>query len=175
MSAQDFKPEFPGQHEGETIAHVFRTHPVVLRKKLIIGLLILVVSEIPLLLFPDYFDITTKILLGGLVAAILYMAYYWMGWYYSIYILTDSRLINIRQMGFFSREVNEINIAKIQSVNYRTRGVQAALFKFGDINIQTSSGTEWKLNSIHHPVTVHEHIMRAVRDAGQNVSTGKGK
>jgi uncharacterized membrane protein YdbT with pleckstrin-like domain len=152
--------EFPGQHEGERVVLVFRQHPVVLRKPLIFGLLAIVVSILPLDVIyngPLYSSLVKlPALVIGLV--ILYWFYHWVGWYYSVYIVTDQRLIDIRQKGFFNRRVSEVGFEKVQSINYHVKGFQAAILKFGDITVQTYTG-DWVLQSVHHPEDVHTKML----------------
>lgn len=163
-TSSSFKPEFPGQHADEQIDLVFRHHPVIMRKPLIACLSIVAISEIPLIFLPpEQIGVGFQILGVGVLMALIIGFYYWVGWFYSVFILTDNRLIDIRQKGFFYRRVNELGLDKVQSINYETKGIQAALFKFGDINIQTFGGVEWLLKSISHPAEVHTHLMDASR------------
>lgn len=157
-----FKPEFPGQHPDEGVELVFRQHPVVLRKALIGGLFFVLLTEMPLLIFPAAFSLDIQILLGGIAVCLLVWFYYWMGWYYSIYILTDLRLIDIRQKGFFNRTVREVGLDKVQSINYHIKGLQATLLKYGDITVQTYTG-DWVLKTVHHPHDVYGHMMAISR------------
>jgi uncharacterized membrane protein YdbT with pleckstrin-like domain len=155
--------EFPGQHKGESIELVFRQHPIVMRKALLLALCVAAVGELPLLVAPPSFlGIAVKILALGWLVAVIVMAYRYIGYHYSVYILTDSRLIDIHQKGFFYRQVNEVGLNKIQSINYSTKGLQAAVFKFGDITVQTYAGT-WNLRAIHHPVDVHAKMIEIAR------------
>lgn len=157
-----FVPEFPGQHPGEGVELVFRQHPVVMRKPLIYGLFFLLLCEMPIVFLPNSLDLGFKIFLGGIVLTLAYWFYHWMGWYYSIYILTDQRLIDITQTGFFNRSVREVGLNKVQSINYHIKGFQAAILKFGDITVQTFTG-DWVMKSIHHPVDVHSRMMEITR------------
>src|SRR5438045_3835118 len=91
-----FKSEFPGQHADETVELVFRQHPIVLRLPLVYGLLIILVGLVPLLLFP-LSNLALQIALAAPVITLLYWFYQWVGYHYSYYILTDSRLISINQ------------------------------------------------------------------------------
>ncbi len=155
---------------------VFRQHPVVMRKALIGGLLIMLAAEVPLMLsniFPSIYALSFKVLGAGVLVTLLFWFYRWMGWHYSIYILTDQRLIDIHQKGFFNRQVREVGIDKVQSINYHIKGLQASLLKFGDITVQTYTG-DWLLKSIHHPVEVHTKMMEISRsvDAGRPPGLG---
>lgn len=151
------KKQFPGQHPGENVNLVFRQHPVVLRWQLIWGMLAILVGLVPLILFP-LSDLALKVSLIVPVLVLAYWFYQWLGWYYSCYIVTSQRLIDIRQKGFFNRKVSEVGFDKIQSINYHIKGFQAAVLKFGDITVQTYTDP-WILKSVHHPEEVHAQMM----------------
>jgi uncharacterized membrane protein YdbT with pleckstrin-like domain len=153
--------EFPGQHPDETVALVFRQHPVVMRKPLLFGLAAIAVSILPLdfIFSGPLYSSLVKLPLIVLLLVAAYWFYHWVGWYYSVSIITDQRLINIRQKGFFNREVKEVGFDKVQSINYHIKGLQAALLKFGDITVQTYT-SNWVLESVHHPEEVHSQLVQ---------------
>ena len=152
--------EFPGQHAGENVVLVFRQHPVVLRKPLIFGMLALVVGILPLdfITSGPLYSSLVKLPFIVLLLVVAYWFYHWVGWHYSVYIITDQRLIDIHQKGFFNRRVNEVPFDKVQSINYHIKGLQAALLKFGDITVQTYTG-DWVMKNIYHPEEVHSQMM----------------
>ena len=170
MSNKHEQYQFPGQHEGEVVNMVFRQHPLVMRKQLILGLLLILVAVLPLD-FPQIYsvaglpNILALIVLATIGFALLFWFYRWVGWYYSIYILTDQRLVEIRQKGFFNRSVEEWQLNKIYNVNYSVRGFQAFIFGYGDVVAQTIIG-EFLMPSVKRPIDVHRRIMEAVREAG---------
>jgi len=151
--------EFPGQHPDENVVLVFRQHPVVMRKPLLFGLAAIALSILPLdvIFSGPLYPTLVKLPLVALLLVAIYWFYHWLGWHYSVSVVTDQRLINIRQKGFFNREVNEVGFDKIQSINYHIKGLQAALLKFGDITIQTYTG-DWVLKCVHHPEEVHRQL-----------------
>jgi len=151
-------PEFEGQHPGEKVQKVFHQHPIVMRKALLLGLVLLMLSAVPLAIWPLH-NWPWLVFLGGFLALILVLAYRWIGWYYSIFIITEERLIQIKQSGFFDRRVSDISHNKIQSVNYEIRGLQATFFHFGTIIVQTYVG-ELVLPYIHHPAEVHQLMVK---------------
>ena len=110
MKKIDDRKLFEGQHDDEELLLVFRSHPVKLRRPLIAFLLIVLLTFIPLSIWPLdpktwYFSAS------GFVFGLLVMLYYWIGWYYSIYVVTDDRLIEIKQKGLFNRKVVELGIS----------------------------------------------------------------
>jgi uncharacterized membrane protein YdbT with pleckstrin-like domain len=172
---------FPGQHEGEVVELVFRQHPVVMRKALIFGLFGVLVAMVPLLIWSStalvtndaLYDISVKVAFGGFAAVFLYWIYRWVGWFYSVYIVTNERIVEVKQDGFFNRRVSEFGLDKIQNVNYHIGGFQAVLFKYGDITAQTYVG-DLVMSTIHHPVHIHEQIVDVVRRFGTD-STAQGE
>ncbi len=161
---------FPGQLKGERVELVFRQHPLVMRKALLLGLLAITLGVLPLD-FPQIYSsealagFFTKVALIVPVIVLIIWFYRWIGWYYSIYIVTDRRIVWIRQRGFFDRAVQEWQLDKIYNVNYHVNGFQAAIFGYGDIMAKTVIG-EFVMPKIHHPVDIHRHIMEAVQAAG---------
>lgn len=156
--------EFPGQHEGEEVKYVFRQHPVVMRVTLIVALVAMVIGAIPLAVkpletWPWWF------FLGGLGVALLIFGYRLIGYYFSVFIVTAERLIQITQKGFFNRKVVDLGLNKIQNVNYEVKGMQATMFGYGTITVQTYVGN-LTLHYIHKPEKVHQLMVKQMRDFG---------
>lgn len=154
------KADFPGQHEGEEVHLVFHQHPIVMRHALIFGLLFWTLCTVPMAFFiatwPWY-------LFGiGFVIMLVVIGYRWIGWYYSIFIISSERLIQIRQKGFFDRSVTDISHNKIQSVNYEVKGLAATMFHFGTIVVQTYVG-DLVLRYIHNPQEVQQLLVKNIR------------
>lgn len=158
---------FPGQHKGETVEVVFHQHPLVMRKALIIGMLLILVGVLPPLFWPLAHWAWNPLFIILVIIA-FYWFYNWVGWYYTVYIVTDERLIEVKQRGFFNRKVSEYGLDKIQNVNYHISGFQAVLFSFGDITAQTYVG-DIVMKTIHKPVQIHAKMIEVVRRA--NAST----
>ncbi len=162
--------EFPGQHDGEVVELVFRQHPLVMRKTLIGGLLVILLAVLPLD-FPQVYTVeglpgTLVKVMWVLVALVIFRWFYrWVGWYYTIYIVTDRRLLVIKQKGFFDRKVDEWQLNVISNVNYHIAGFQAVLFGFGDITARTYIG-DLELKTIHKPAEIHAQLLDAVRRGG---------
>lgn len=162
--------QFAGQHEGEDVELVFHQHPLVMRKALIGGLLVIMLAVLPL----DFPQIYTIEWLPGALLKVMWIVvlgvfamwfYRWMGWYYTIYIVTNRRIMEIKQKGFFDRQVEEWQLDNISSVNYHVAGFQAALFGYGDITARTYVG-DLVMKTIHKPAEIHAQLTDAVKRAG---------
>lgn len=153
---------FDGQYDDEEVELVFRQHIIAIRKALVIWSVILLAGALPLAVAPLW-KLSWYSFFAGIIIGSLYFAYRWMSWYFSIYIVTDQRIVHIEQNGFFRRQVVELGHDKIQNVNYEIPGFQASIFKYGTITIQTYVG-DLILDMIYHPEQTHRQISQIVRD-----------
>lgn len=162
---------FAGQQEGEEVILVARRFPIVLRRQLIVGMLMIVIFMLPWaiatgndygwLIYANWF-----LLLGILVLG-FYWLRTWVSWYYTVYVLTSYRIMIVKTTGFFGREVSELALSNIQNVNYKIKGMQASVFGFGDVVVETLSGGEpLQLNYIHKPVQFQQAVLEVVRREG---------
>lgn len=62
----------------------------------------------------------------------------WTDYYLDIWIITNKRIIDIEQKGFFHREVTSFNFGEVQDITVETRGFIQTFFKFGLLEIQTA-------------------------------------
>ncbi len=62
----------------------------------------------------------------------------WTDYYLDIWIITDRRIIDVEQLGFFHREVTSFKFEQIQDITIETKGLIETLFKFGTLHIQTA-------------------------------------
>lgn len=152
---------FPGQHDSEEVQLVFRRHLSVVRRQLMVAMLVVLAASLPTFLWPLE-SWPLWFWAAGVLMAAGYFFYYWIGWYYSVYIVTDERIIEVRQKGLFNRKVSEFGLDKVQNVNYHIRGFEAMVLRFGDITVQTYVG-DLVMSQIHRPVKIHQAIVEVVR------------
>lgn len=163
---------FDDQFDDEEVLFVFRKHPVVMRKGLVIASLaiLLPVLVIGALTFlkpdspPSVTAFFASLFIGFALAFIVYLPT-WIAWYYSIFIVTDKRLIQITRRGLFHKTVVDMNLTQIQSMNYQISGIQETLLKFGTIMIQTYMG-DLVIHEVHHPEKVQKTIATILREQG---------
>lgn len=151
---------FPGQHDHEEVQLVFRHHLMAMRKQILITGVLLVVALLPVVVWPTN-SVALKFLFITALFALGYFIRSWASWYYSVYIATNERLIEVRQHGFFDRRVTEFGLDKIQNINYHIKGLQAVMFRYGDIAVQTYVG-DLVMRGIHNPVNIQEKLVRIV-------------
>lgn len=160
---------FRGQYEDEEVLFVFRKHPVVMRKGLILFMVAILLGTIPSFIKPEmsYF-------FGGLAAGFvmgLILAFpAWIYWYFSVYIVTDQRFIQVTQKGFFNKKVIDLALNQIQMVNYEVSGVQETLLGFGTITVQTFVGN-LVIHNVHKPAHVQHELLSILRERGIATTT----
>lgn len=155
---------FEDQLDDEEVLYVFRKHPVVMRKGLILASVGLLLGTIPALIKPEYSYFFGG-LAGGLVLALFLFSPAFIGWYFSVFIVTDQRFIQIKQKGLFHRSVVDINLSQIQMVNYEINGLQETLLGFGTIMLQTYMG-DLTVHDVHHPARTQKKLLSILRDQG---------
>jgi hypothetical protein len=161
---------FEDQFDDEEVLFVFRKHPIVMRRGLIIGLLMVLLGTVPSLFKPEYSVYLIGLACGLLVGALIILPS-WIGWYFSVFIVTDQRLIQITQKGLFHRSVIDMGLNQIQMVNYQVSGLQETLLGFGTIMMQTFVG-DLIIHEIHHPANIQKKLLEILRDRGITVAPG---
>lgn len=83
-------------------------------------------------------------------------------------VITNQRIIEVEQKGFFDREVSAFRLENIQDITVDIRGIIASVLDFGDILIQTASkDRDFMIDRVPHPEELklligeeHERLMR---------------
>jgi len=178
MAKTDSAKYFDDQMDDENVKLVFRKHPIVMRKGLIIGsIAILIGPIITTILSYEWGQTLFRVdeaptvaffnlsLLGSLVLAAILFFPSWMSWYFSVFVLTDQRFIQIKQQGFFNKSLVDISIDNISMINYEVQGVQETLLGFGTIVVQTFAG-ELVIHEVHHPAKIQREMTSILRSLG---------
>jgi hypothetical protein len=162
---------FEDQFDDEEVLFVFRKHPIVMRKGLVFGMLGPLVGIIPAALKPDLgFGWFFGGLAGGIILGILVFLPSWIAWHFSVFIVTDQRLIQITQKGLFHRAVVDMGLNQIQMVNYEIAGLQETLLGFGTISMQTFVG-DLVIHDVHHPGKIQKKLLNILREQGVSANS----
>ena len=66
----------------------------------------------------------------------------WIDFYLDAWIVTNERIININQKGFFNRDISELKLTKIQDVTSEIVGFIPTILGYGNIYVQTAAEME---------------------------------
>ncbi|MDB5160785.1 MAG: hypothetical protein JWO96_165 [Candidatus Saccharibacteria bacterium] len=162
---------FKEQFEDEEVLLVFRKHPVVMRKGLIIAMFGLLVGPLYTLILtfansssPPTIGFFFASLLVGLILGILLLLPSWVRWYFSIYIMTNQRFIQ-QTRSLLQVNVVDLGLEQIQMINYQISGLQETLLGFGTIMVQTYVG-DLIIRDVHHPAKVQKKMVHILRELG---------
>jgi uncharacterized membrane protein YdbT with pleckstrin-like domain len=162
--------DFDGQRDGETLLFVFRRHMISMRKGFYMLLIPFVISSIPPLIWQTQIELFLLPIAGLFIGLVLF-AYHYIMWYFTIYIVTDQRIRQITQRGFFGKDVVELRLSKIQNISYNIPGLSGELFKYGTIVIQTFVG-DLVIHKVEHPDEIYNKLQDAVSQA---IGDGQGE
>lgn len=164
---------FADQFDDEEVLYVFRKHPITMRKGIIwwgLGMLAGPLYVLALTIVykddPSKFPSTEMFflyMLGSIVLSLLLIAPSFISWWFSVFIVTNQRFIQITQKGLFHRSVADVGLEHIQSVNYEVAGLQATLLGFGTMKVQTYIG-DILIHELHHPAKIQKRIIGILRD-----------
>lgn len=168
MANSKQKPDkyFEDQFDDETVLLVFRKHPIVMRGALLIAMIMPLLAILPVAIKPTLgFGWFFGSLAAGILLAILVMFPAWISWYYSVFIVTDQRFLQITQKRLFHRSIVDIGLPQIQMVNYEIAGFQATVLGFGTIMMQTYMG-DLVIHDVHKPAKIQKKIVNILREQG---------
>ncbi|HZJ34461.1 MAG TPA: PH domain-containing protein [Candidatus Angelobacter sp.] len=162
------KLDFNGQREGEKILFVFRRHIIAMRKGFYMLVIPLIITAIPPLIWSYNLELFL-LPIGGFILGLIFFFYHFILWYFTIYIVTDQRIRQVTQRGFFGKDVIELRLSKVQNISYNILGFSGEIFKFGTIVIQTFVG-DLVIHNVEHP----DEIYNKLQDAVNNVIESQG-
>ena len=167
---------FKEQFDGEDVQLVFRKHPIVMRKGLIISMAAWLVGPLYTLALtyinkdnPPSITFFFVSLLASMALGIVLIFPSWVRWYFSVYIMTNHRFIQ-QSRSLLGINVVDIGLEQIQMINYQVQGLQETLLGYGTIIVQTYVG-DLVIRDVHHPARVQKKMVHILRELGIHPST----
>jgi len=173
------KVHFDGQDTQERIILFLRQHPIVLVPVLFRGVLIIVGGLFLTFIFGimaanSGFDLQlTNIVLVTLsfVFGLGLMFFEFLKWYYTVFIITTSRLVDLDFLTLFNATLSSTLLEDIQDVSHSTPGFFSTLFDMGSIEIQTASEkNRFEISNIPKPRDVQDILMDLLENVEKNGS-----
>ena len=161
----------PGKLPDEKIIKVLHRDYFVLLKKVLFFISLVI---LPLAAFSLILSIYPQILEGDvsypllMLAASAYYLFVWLFFFFSfvdyyldIWIITNERIIDVRQKGFFSRVIAEQRLDRVQDVASEVHGFFPTIFKYGDVHAQTAGEfSKFNFQEIPRPEEVRDIIIK---------------
>ncbi len=163
------------QKSYEKINYLLRRHAITFAPTLILFLALIAVPPGLYFLinsmFPSIMAGQVLYPLAILVASIYYLSLYiffyaqFIDFYLDLWIITNDRVVDIEQMGLFSRTISELDLHRIQDVTVEIHGFFPTLFHYGNITVKTaSSGSHFVFHHIHNPNEIRQALIRLAEE-----------
>jgi len=149
--------------DKETVVAILRHFPLVYLFRALAGLLLVSAPfffMVPLFAM-RWFGVPWGLIIfaASLLAGALYSFKTFIVWYWNAFIITNLRVIDVDQRGFFERTVSEAAYDKVQDVSYKIKGFWGTLLNYGTLIIQTAgTSSNLELEYVRDPKEVH-HLM----------------
>jgi uncharacterized membrane protein YdbT with pleckstrin-like domain len=160
---------FEGEENGEKVVLLVRRHPFFIIMRVIFSIIL---ALVPIAVYISFAPIITSHNLTDVFffAYSLWCLFIWSSIFYAltmysldVWIVTDHRIIDNTQNGFFSRTVSELHLSRVQDISVETKGVIQTFIKFGDLQVQTAAAEEkFKFSQISNPLKIKDEIMKVV-------------
>lgn len=138
--------KFETQEAEEEVILFLRQHTIVLLPAILLVLILLLTPffvipfllqflQLPVAIPPRYFVVGTAfwyVMTFG-VAIMSFLR-----WYYNIYIVTNKRVVDIDFIHLLYKEFSEARLDKVQDLNFKSGGIFAAFFDYGDVYVETA-------------------------------------
>jgi hypothetical protein len=117
-----------------------------------------------------------------LLMAWLYLYVRFVDYFLDVWILTDERIVQIKQRSLFNREIAEFDLVTVQDVSSQVRGVFGTFLNYGTIFAQTAAARDlFEFKYIPNPSRVEQLILdlqegaraKAKEEIGQAARSGQ--
>ena len=161
------KYTFEGRKEGEEIILFLHKHWYTIANK-IFGLFLLSLLPFLLVLIVGQYLLQYNLMA---IFAVLWASYYLILWFFLFYtltmynlnnwIVTNMRIVDRHQLGFFKQEVAELNLLNVQDVSFKMNGLMATTMNYGCIEVQTAGReNKFSFDQIPNPEYVKDEITK---------------
>lgn len=92
-------------------------------------------------------------------------------YFLNAWIVTNKRIVDIKQRGYFNREVSSLFLSRVQDVTTDVVGVLPSLLNIGDINVESAGAVEkFTMHGIPLPEQMRDLILKYVSIKPENTS-----
>lgn len=100
---------------------------------------------------------------------VLIFFFIWTDYYLDVWIITNHRIIDIEQKGFFKRTASSFRLDRIQNITIEVNGFVATMLGYGNIHVETAGESKgFTIPNALHPEDVKQLILsesnRAIKE-----------
>lgn len=159
---------FPAQEKGEKVLLVIRRHWFTYAFFWFLSLILASPLIVSFFMIPPRIELINENLVSLIILiescytllVLSLLLYGFIDFYLDIYIITDRRIVDIKQNGYFNRSISELNFHQIQDVKASVKGIFPTIIHYGDVFIQTAGEREnFFFKDVPHPYRVSKLIL----------------
>ncbi len=161
----------PNPLPGEIVLQVIHRDAFVALKRIALFILLIALPLGLLYMLDQLFPgLRASIIAWPIIAlsASAYLFFVWLLFFFSIidylldvWVITNERIIDIEQNGFFSRSIAEQHISKIQDVSSDVHGFWPTVWQYGNVTVQTAGEFgKFHLEEIPHPERIRDMLIK---------------
>ncbi len=152
----------------ENIQVIIRKHWLILFFKIFQFAVLLGIGFVAYTMGSDYFSVNSGAQELGAFLFAVYVLVVWqvffigvMDYFLDTWIITDHRVIDILQHGFFKRDISELRYSSIEDITVKIQGFIPTIFNYGDVIIQTAAEIgEFKFENIPYPNQIKDLVFK---------------
>jgi uncharacterized membrane protein YdbT with pleckstrin-like domain len=172
---KDFIAKQVSFRENEKIIVVLHHHPITYAKQIIITAILILLAFFLMFLLFSLGVIGVALFLAILLTGVFYGLREFFIWYFNVFIITNQRIIDIDQKGFFSKTVSESSYKKIMDICYSVHGLGQTILRLGTIKIN-ASGAKLVIENVKQVVEVNQLLADLVKEkTGKKIQVKKVK
>lgn len=163
------------QKSYEKVVYVLRRDPITFVPQFI---LFLILCLIPVLGYfflntymPAFLEGAVSFPLLVLAASVFYLSILlflyseFTVFYLDVSIVTNDRIVEMEQLGLFSRTISELELFRIQDVTSEVNGFFPSIFHYGNVLIKTASeNNNIIFHNIKNPEKIREDLLRLAHE-----------
>jgi hypothetical protein len=133
-------------------------------------ILILTAFTAPYATYFDYHTLLARVALGMWLLIVWTSAWGTFTRYFlNAWVLTNQRIVDIKQRGFFKRGVSSLLLPRVQDVTTDVSGILSSLLDIGDIKVQSAAAdVEFTMRDIPHPEQMRDIVLKYVSTKSQD-------
>ncbi|MDD4333275.1 MAG: PH domain-containing protein [Patescibacteria group bacterium] len=167
----------PDHLPGEKVIKIIRKDFFVLFKKIV---LFVILGGLPFLFFFVTNYSSTLNIGEGLIAyplTIIFLSSYYLflwlffffsfiDYYLDVWIITNERIIDIKQEGFFARTIAELRLYRLQDVTSEVKGIFSTLLGYGNVYAQTAGEKQrFFFKDVPRPEKIRDLLIKISEDS----------
>lgn len=152
------KTSFDTQASNEQIVLLLRPHPITLLKQTVLVIAAIIFPLVAGNSFLTDFFPHNYLFAMGLAWYMLTFSFAlqtFLDWFFSVFIITDERVIDVDFLSLLSKDVSAAKIDVIEDISSKTGGFLASIVDYGTVYIQTAGEhPEIQFENVPHPARV---------------------